>query len=1034
VWVAIFSLTTVVVSAQTRTVTGVVVDANNNPIPGAIVVIDGTNNSTVSIGDGTFSLAGAPADGNISVSIMGFATQTVPLTAQTTYRITMSEDTQFLDEVVVVGYGQVRKSDVTGAVASVGARELTSRPVTNVMDAMQGRAAGVDITSSSRPGELGEIRVRGVRSLTASNDPLYVVDGVPLTTQRGWSRGGNQTSTVGGIETINPQDIESINVLKDASATAIYGSRGANGVVLITTKRGQEGKLALNYSGTVSFESMRWAGNYMNAEDYIDFYRWAYWGNNQTTYARGDQPTPENDRLVFARDSYALENVMKGWAGSTWDPSKVETTDWIGMVKQSNYTMDHTVSVSGGTQTMRAYASLGYMDNRGTTKGQDYQRYTARANVELTPTKWFRMGLNSTVSLTDQDYGMASIGASFASMGGDLIDEASRLFPFAVPYTPNGERISFPGGDSRNPTIVNEWEYSTNNREATRIQLNVFADVKLFEGLTYQIRFGPDYRNRRQGLYNDGQSVTRMGSSFAQVDYRKEFDWTLDNMLMYNRMFGDHGLDVTLLQTASRYNYERASFSAIGVPVSSMKWYAITQGNNPTLNSWETDFSEKKLMSYMGRINYSFRDRYLLTLSGRWDGASVLSAGHKWAFFPSAALAWRMEEEEFIKSTPWIQQLKLRLGYGVTGNAAIDPYATKGDINSMFYPFGGSLEQGYIPFDRYAGATNRLVNPNLGWEKTSQINVGVDYSLFRGRLSGSIDVYKSWTSDLLMQMNVVSLVGYENIMANIGKTENSGVDVQISSVNIATKDFTWSTTLAGAYQKEKITELANGKEDMIGDGWFIGQPIRVYYDYEGEGIWQDTPEDQAEMALFNANGHVFRPGLTRPKDQNGDHRITANEDRVIIGQREPRFTFGLTNNFSYKNLDLSIFLNARMGYLISTGQSLTAMYGDQRQLDYWTPVNTDAEYQSPIQNEGGGDPYFAAGHHKDNSYIAIRNISLGYRLPANFISKLGLVNARVYAQVQNPGMLWANIKFHNADMRNQLWWNQSFVFGLNLGF
>lgn len=1028
-WVVLFSCATLAASAQNRTITGTVLDTNDQPIPGANIVLEGTARGTTTGGDGTFSLPNAPASGNLQVSMIGYVAQTIALSNQNQYRVTLLDDTQFLDEVVVVGYGVQRKSDVTGAMVSVGSDELNARPVSNALEGLQGRAAGVDITNSSRPGELGSIRIRGSRSLTASNEPLYVVDGIPLTMSGGFT----SNSSGGGIETLNPQDIESIDILKDASATAIYGSRGANGVVLVTTKKGTEGRFSLRYSGSITIEDMAWKSKNMNAAEYIDFARWAYWGKDPVTYARGDQPSAANDALIFSRDPYAANNVNKGWANGSWDPSLVESFDWMGAVTQSNYTHDHTVSVSGGTQNMRAYASIGFLDNQGTTKGQSYKRYTARASVDITPKKWFTMGLNLSGTLSDQEYGQASIGTNGMSFAGNLISQAMSIFPYAVPYDDQGNVIQYPGGENRVPTIMNEWEYSHNNRESFRMQAMLYAQVNILEGLNYRVEFGPDYRYNRNGLYMDGQSLVRGGSSYASYATHRTFDWTVNNLLNYNKTWGKHTIGATFLQTASAFERETASHAGSGIPFSSMKWYAITKANVPTLTDWSTGLTESQMMSWMGRLNYSFNDRYLITVSGRWDGASQLAEGHKWAFFPSAAFAWRLEQEEFIKRVPWIQQLKLRVGYGVTGNAAVDPYATKGDINSTYYTFGSDLEQAYVPYDGIANATNKLANSQLGWEKTSQLNFGIDFSLFRGRLAGGVDIYTSKTTDLLMDMTIPTLTGYASTMANVGSTKNFGVDFTINSLNVQTKDFSWSTTLTGAWQREEIVELMYGKQDMVDKTWFIGQPISVYYGYEGKGLWQDTPEDLAEMAKFNANGHQFAPGLTRPVDQNGDYKITANEDRVILGRRDPDWSIGFNNTFAYKNWELSIFMNGRLGLLTNTGQGLTALNGNQRNVDYWTPNNTNASYQKPIHNEAGGDPYYEVNHYEDNSYIVIRNISLGYNVPKSFANKLGIDNLRVYAQVRDPGMLWSKLDFHWAD-GNRLWWNRGFTFGLNIGF
>jgi TonB-linked SusC/RagA family outer membrane protein len=897
----------------------------------------------------------------------------------------------------------------------VSQEDLKSNPVNNVLEAMQGKAAGVDITTSERPGVLGEITIRGIRSLTASNSPLYVIDGVPV-------------MSTSGIETVNPQDIESIDVLKDASATAIYGSRGANGVILVTTKRGSSGKLTLNYSGSVISETMVWRTNYMNSAEYIDFIRWGAYNKDQTvakpSLAPGDQPSLANDGKIelFTADPTAWNNIQKGWAGGTWDASKLESYDWMNQVTQPNLTQEHTLSGSGGTETMKAYASVGYLDNQGTTKGQEYQRYTVRTNVELTPKKWFQIGANMNASWEYQDYGQANIGASMGSPT-SLILSTAKIYPYALPYDAGGNLIPFPGGQSRVANVINEWEYSTNQRETMRVMGTLFAQVNIFDDLKYRINFGPDYRNYRNGIYNDGKSVTRGGSSYANYGGNSDFSWTLDNLLYYDKTWGVHKFGVTLLQTASSWKHESYGMVAQGIATSNEMWYAL--GTVPALSSWNTGLIERTLSSYMGRLNYGFADKYLLTVSGRWDGASQLASGHKWAFFPSAALGWRMDQEDFMKDVSWISQMKLRLGYGVTGNEEVIPYTTKGEINSVQTPFGNKIVTAYT-------TTNSFSNPALGWERTAQYNLGLDFSIFKGRINGVVDVYASNTNDLLLTMAIPSVSGYISTLANIGMTKNKGIDISINTINVKTKDFVWESGISAALQKDEIVSLMNGKEDMVNDTLFIGESIESIYNYERLGLWQDTPEDQAEMAKFNANGQKFQPGKVKVKDQNGDYKITANDDRIIIGNLRPRFTFGFNNNFVYKNWELSIFVSGRFKYMVGVGEALTGMYGDQRVVDYWTPNNTDAEYQKPYRDEAGGDTY-AGTYFKDDSYIKIRSISLGYQFPTNIITKLGISNLKLYVQSKNPGMLWSNNKFRDAEY-GTLYYNRGLVFGVNVGF
>jgi TonB-linked SusC/RagA family outer membrane protein len=1012
---------------QQLKVTGKVTDAaSGDPLPGVNVVISGTTTGVITDINGNFSIDVSNPDATLEFTFIGYDKVAIPVQGRGVINVQMNESLTALEEIIVVGYGTQKKSDLTGSVVSVSNEQITSRPVNNIFQALQGKAAGVDITTALRPGELGNIYIRGVRSLRTdantplANTPLYVVDGIPLLSGS-------------GIETLNEQDIQSIEILKDASATAIYGSMGANGVVLVTTKRGTEGQFQLNYSGSFTNEKMIWRSDYMDVAEFMEFSRWgAYYASYVPAtglYSRlpGNTPTLANDATInyFTAEPTAWQNIQKGWASGTWDPSKVETFDWMGQVTQPTYTQEHTISASGGTKTMKAYGSLGYLNNQGTTKGQEYQRYTLRTNVELNPKDWITFGAGVNGSWQYQDYGQSQTGGS-SNVTGDLIAATARIEPYSLPYDADGNRIVHPGGKARVWNVIDEWKYSTNQRETLRLLGSLFAEVKLPLGFRYRMNFGPDFRFYRNGYYNDTKSIVReLSASNASILNTKDFSYTIDNLLYYNNKFGDHTIGVTLLQTASKWTSETSSISGQGIEIPTQMWYSFGSLTSAQLTAWSSGLTERQLESYMARVNYNYSDKYLLTLSGRWDGASQLAQGNKWAFFPSAAIAWRLDQENFLKGVTWIEQLKLRLGVGTVGNSAVSLYSTKGAISQVTVPFGTGTETGYT-------LTSAVANQKLGWEKTTQYNLAVDFSFLKGRVNGTIEAYKSFTTDLLLTVALPSVSGYTSTIANVGETSNRGIDFTINSTPLIVSDFSWDINATAAWQRDQIESLMNGKEDMVANTWFIGEPIGVIYNYEKIGIWQDTPEDQAEMALFNANGSQFAPGKIKVKDQNGDYRIDANYDRVIIGNTRPRWTVGLTNTFSYKGIELSAFLTGRLKYMSGVGESLTGMYGDQRMLDYWTPDNTDAEYQRPFMSEAGGDTY-ASTYYKDDSWIKIRNISLGYQLPKNLLSKVKINSVKVYAQVQNAGMLWSRNNFRDSEY-GTLYYNRGYVFGINVGF
>lgn len=1028
--------------AQTLTVHGTVVDPDGEPVIGGTVLVSGTNKATATDIDGKYSLAGVPSDGKLEFRYVGFQNLTENVAGRSEINVTMKQDSQLLDEVVVVGYGVQKKSDVTGAMTNVSAKELNTRPVSNAFEALQGKAAGVDITTSERPGTLGSIYIRGQRSLTAEGGPLYVVDGVPL-------------MSASAIETLNPRDIESIDVLKDASATAIYGSRGANGVIIVTTKNGKPGTFSLNYSGSVTTSKIVDRAKSMSAADFVNFKRWAAYNLDPETYAHPYAPTQENDARLFGSaldGNTSYDNVMRGWATGTWNPDAMVDTDWTDFVTQTGIAHEHTLSASGGNEKMNAYGSFGYLDNEGTQKGQWYKRYTGKVSANITPVKWFEIQASINATWSEQDYGISNTKGRSGSGPDAIYDYAKSIFNHAVPFDENGNRIINPGGENSIYTIVDETSHSTMKSQTFRALGSFAATLKLGEiwaplkGLNYKIAFGPDFRHWREGSYIDGYSVNRVnadgtaGNNWARLKNRRDFSWTLDNMITYNNTFAKkHNVGVTLLQTASKWNVEESAMEAENLAKDSYRWNAfgtvdITNKDNKA--GMSSGITERQLESYMIRLNYGFDERYLLTVSGRWDGASQLADGKKWDFFPSAALAWRINNEAFLRDYTWINNLKLRLGVGTTGNAAVSPYSTLGSINSYYLPTPDGNKLIWVTNEPYyVKDLTGMANSDLGWEKTTQWNVGVDFGFFNNRLSGGIDMYWSKTNDLLMSTTIPTLTGYNTTLANVGKTSNKGVEVTISAVPVQTRDFNWNTNFNMAWQKDKIDELAYGKNDMKDNAWFIGEALSVYYGFQNDGIWQDTPEDRAEMAKWNANGYNFSPGNVRPHDVDGDYDMT-DEDRVVIGNTRPNWTLGWTNNFTYKGIELGFQIIGRFGYYFDTkGQALTGT-ANQFDFDYWTPDNPNSNYQKPILAQataGSGDPYASLLGFQKASFLKMRNISLGYNFPARLLEKATIKHLKVYAQAINPFSIYQSIDGYDLDT-GKTYYNRSFAFGLEIGF
>jgi len=1045
------------VMAQTVTITGKVADQNGESLPGVTVQVAGTNVGSITSVDGNYSI-NVPPNATLHFSFVGYIPQDVAVGDQRMINVTLQEDVSQIEEVVVVGYGTMRKSDVTGAVLSVTEAQLKDRPVTNAMEALQGKAAGVDITNNARPGELGEIRIRGERSITGSSAPLYVVDGIPM-------MGRNN------INSVNTNDIKSIDILKDASATAIYGSRGANGVILITTHNGEAGRFSVKYDGSVTIETFQDSQKHLNSAEWLEMQRWSQYyfstkmsdneydplpnPNKAGAYPRGDNPTYDTDKVFFGSDPFAWRNVEKGWASGTWDGSKVATTDWTKFIKRTGINHNHNLSVSGGTEKMNAYASVGYFDMDGTNYGQSFKRYSTNLSVTMKPLTWFEMGGRINGSMMVQEYGQDNTGRGSGNAD-NLYLSAMRLYPWAVPYDDDGNRIHFPGGNNKLRTVVDEIKYTHNERQIFNVNANVYAVVKLpLDGLSYRVEFGPGIRFRRNGVFVDPESAIRESSAnLVTLSEQRDFSWTVNNLLFYNKVYDVHSMNFTALQTASKVEEVSMNIDAGNMPVPEGLWHNLSIIDKADVTGFGSSYSGEQLTSYMIRGQYTYNNRYSITASGRWDGASQLAPGHKWAFFPAVALAWRLEQENFMSGIKTVDALKLRLGYGVTGNAAVSRYVTISDLASSLYPYGSNLERFYYYNDMMlmagndANPYNDMPNYKLGWERTGQFNIGIDFSILKNRISGVIDVYKSYTNDLLLRATIPALTGYPRTTANIGKTENHGVDITLNTINIRANGFKWETSLNAGWQQNKIVELSSGKNDEIvgrTDSRFIGQPIRVFYDFKYDGIWKE--EDAELMKKYQKTTHpetgepkssnAFYVGQIRPLDVNGDYEINPNDDRVIIGQQRPSWSGGMNNVFSYKGVELSIQIYGRLGYWTDGANvGMGGFYMVSRKVDYYNENNKNAKFQRLELTSDGHDEdnYNSISGYVKGNFINIRNISLGYVFPKNMIQSWGgMQNLRVYAQVVNPGAIYSACDFKNMDM-NSPYWNRNFIFGLNVGF
>mgnify|MGYP000272075319 FL=1 len=817
-FVALLSVLAVGAFAQSKTVSGTVLDKTGESVIGASVVVKGTTNGTITDFDGKFTLQNVPDNGTIQVSFVGYKTVDIQVKGQSTVKVILEEDTETLDEVVVVGYGVVKKSDVTGALTKVSEKQIKERPVQNALQAMQGKAPGVDITTNSRPGELGDVRIRGNRSITADNDPLYVIDGIPM--------------VAGSIADINPNDVESMEILKDASATAIYGSRGANGVVLITTKKGKVGKVSINYDGTVTFSKIHSMTDWMDSGELIDWKRQAYINTGAYSGTYGNAPDPNIDGdLLFSDNGGGVSNYpylnqyfQKAWEynadGSykmrpatdyekevlgyadqvpVYNSANIPTTPWTDYVTRTAITHNHQISLSAGSEKSNLYISLAYLDQESPMKDQDFKRYTANINGEIQATNFLKVGMGMNASHSIKNYGI--INNTSNSTYKDSYGYAVAKMPFAPAYDEEGKPLNVDGGPSQYNPMLDVYQ-ATNETRYYSVMFNSYGEIDFgkiwspVEGLKWRTNLGTQYRNSRYGSYygNDFSNPLKHSAYAANTAFNQQgqnLSWTLENLIYYNKIFKNiHSVGLTLMQSAEYSRAEGLEVRAYNCTFPTALWYSV--GNSDlTMDSPGSSFSEQKRASYMARMNYGLMDKYLLTVTGRWDGASMLAVGNKWDFFPSAALAWRMEQEKWIQQINWINQLKLRVGYGVTGNSAVNPYQTAGSVTSTYasIPFG----VGNVSSNTIGTKTNIMPNYSLGWEKTSSLNVGVDFGVLENRISGSVEYYIAKTSDLLMNQSIPVITGYAQILNNVGKTENRGFEVSLSTVNVKTKDFTWQT-------------------------------------------------------------------------------------------------------------------------------------------------------------------------------------------------------------------------------------------------
>ncbi|MFP4092409.1 MAG: SusC/RagA family TonB-linked outer membrane protein, partial [Cyclobacteriaceae bacterium] len=875
---------------------------------------------------------------------------------------------------------------------------ISKIPVASGVQAMQGQVAGVDIQAQGgRPGQNVSVQIRGRRSISASNEPLYVIDGIP------------QTSESSAIFDINPHDIESMEVLKDAAATAIYGSRGANGVILITTKRGKSGRTIVTYDGYYGVTEALNKVDMMNGEEFAAMKRESRRWDPETRLVRYDGVLPA-DELVF-EDPTELESIELG-----------RSTDFQDLVLQNGWQTNHQLSVAGGNEKTQFNVSLGYFDEQGIISNMDYQRLTARINLDHKLNDIFKIGTSTLVSSSLQNWG------SNATLG-----EAISNNPLGVPYNEDGSIRFLPTNDGIRTNPLSEIVDNAyiDERRFTRIFTPLYLEAQIVEGLQYRANFGPDIRFRRQGEFRASlTNDNRGGPADAEIENEYDLGYTLENILTYNKTFGIHDLNFTFLQSIQSLRSEEHYTAVQNLPYESQLFYNL--GTAEVKGDLRSELEEWQLASYMGRINYEIADKYLFQATLRADGSSRLAPGNKWAYFPGLSAGWRIIDEGFMSGLNFISELKLRASYGAVGNTSVDPYQTFGRLSRTTYAWDERPAFGF--------RLNEIPNPDLGWEISSTIDIGFDYGFFNNRLYGSFDWFETITTDLLLERNLPYTSGYNNILQNVGATRTSGVELGLNGVILDNVDgFSWNVNLNISRYNEEITELALVDEDGNpaddpGNNWFVGEPIRVFFDFEKEGIYQLGEEDLARDREQKV------PGEIKLVDQDGDGEITP-ADRVILGSDVPDFYGGITNNFNYKGFDFSFFFFYRVGHMIQSNfhegnNTLFARYNNL-DVDYWTIDNPSNEAPRPNQNQerprnGSTLTYF------DGSFIKLRNVTLGYNLPQALTQKIGLSRLRLYASGQN---LWFASEYDTFDPENDddieigdIPTNRLILFGINASF
>lgn len=996
------SYLSVLAQSDSRQLTGKVTSASGEPLPGVSIIVKGTEVGTVTGINGTFGFTASVSNSSVLVfSYVGFETQSVVLGNRREISVVLTEDTKALEEVVVVGYGSVKKRDLTGSVGSVNSEAITARGASGVLESMQGAIAGVNIVqSSSRPGAGYSIQIRGLNTLNSSaNPPLFVVDGI----------------VTDDINFLNPSDIVKVDVLKDASSTAIYGSRGSNGVVLVTTKNAnevKEGKIVVSYNGFYGIKMPARIPKQYNSRDWFDYRSHAY-----LQYDKGKGDNGMADWKITLSGIYMAmpEAARRAYEG--------DETNWVDELTQNGVQQNHYFNVAGNSGKFSFNMGLGFQDEDGILLKENLQRNNLKLSLNYKVSDRWEVGSTTNLSQTEIEYGNSM-----------AYQAVMRMAPIFKVYDDKGELLIQPGLASNMGGVGNNFTGNTNpiweimngsdNRRRHDVLASFYVQFTPMQGLTLKSVLQPKFHRLRTGQYTEMSTAITQRAGLS--DNLEVFDYTWDNIIDYQKSFGKHSLKMTAINSAYSSRVESLKVNTNSLPYNS-EWYNLFSGALVNSNS-SSGYSEVKMLSYLGRFNYDYAGKYLLTASVRYDGSSKLA--DKWALFPSFALAWRLSEEEFMKAD-FLSNLKLRFSYGKSGNNnGVGAYATflgPQYNSSVYYNYGNTNVNGFAP--------GLPVNTALTWEKTTESNLGLDFGFFKGRIGGSVELYDRLSDDLLMKRKLAVESGVSEMNDNIGSVRNRGIELSLSTVNVQTRNFNWTTNFTFAKNKNEIVSLYGRTEDVVGEQRFIGQPINVIYDYQFNGVFS-TAEAAAASGYKLFSNYNPNPGHAKVVDANGDGKITT-DDKVILGSTDPKWLGGFTSSMQYKNFDLNLSMIVNVGRFVRDQFAAGAIAQNSRSQmmwadpeDYYYPAGAPRpDWDNPVRDAEGKivgigfkpaaeenvdaiypaygsyqGPYYSAAamNYRNVSFAKVKNISLGYNISKSLLSRIGVSKARVYVNLIDP--------------------------------